>query len=80
MIVPYERRESIIQAALETDLHLSRITDVKGNIRTEPKRTLLEFSPLTCTSPQENILTLELSPGTYTEEYLKLGHDFYLKF
>ena len=51
---------------------------VKGNINSDVKRSLLEFSfdKLTCT---EEELTIEQKRHQYTDAYTRLTKDFYLK-
>lgn len=60
------------------NLYPSRVTRVKGNPTAEIKRSLLEFS---FSENQMDIseLTIEKERHEYTDEYIGLTKDFYLK-
>jgi tRNA1Val (adenine37-N6)-methyltransferase len=64
--------------AAKNNLFLNRVCRVQGNSLSEIKRTLLEFS-LTKTNIKEEHLIIELSRHQYTEAYVNLTKDFYLK-
>lgn len=78
VIVPYKEEGKFTALANEFELYPFKITRVKGTPATEIKRSLLAFSRF-----QKEISTDELIIETarhqYTEEYIALTKDFYLK-
>tara|TARA_R110002072_G_scaffold189262_2_gene346292 strand:- start:1558 stop:2280 length:723 start_codon:yes stop_codon:yes gene_type:complete len=78
VIIPYKEEKLFVSLATENDLFLSRICRVKGTETSQVKRSLLEFSfenkPL-----KEEELIIERSRHKYTEAYIELTRDFYLK-
>ncbi|AIY12965.1 tRNA1(Val) (adenine(37)-N6)-methyltransferase [Cellulophaga baltica] len=77
-IIPYKEEENFIALALENNLFPNRITQVRGTENTEIKRSLLEFSSTESEyTPKE--LIIELERNVYTQEYIELTKDFYLK-
>ncbi|WP_158975412.1 tRNA1(Val) (adenine(37)-N6)-methyltransferase [Cellulophaga sp. L1A9] len=77
-IIPYKEEENFIALASENNLYPNRITHVKGTENTEIKRSLLEFSH-TESKCTPNELIIELERNVYTQEYIELTKDFYLK-
>ena len=79
VIIPHKEEEKFIALANEFDLYPVKITRVKGTTTSETKRSLLAFSR----SKQDNFpideLIIETTRHTYTEEYIALTKDFYLK-
>ena len=77
-IIPRESTENFIALANQYQLHMNRICEVRGNAQSKVKRSLLSFSfeskPIEKTS-----LTIEHNRHEYTEEYITLTQDFYLK-
>ena len=78
MIVPYKEEEHIISLSLETNLFPLRICRVKGTTSSEIKRSLIEFSFEEKEVKQEELI-IEVSRHVYTEKYIELTKDFYLK-
>jgi len=78
VIIPYKEEKLFVSLAAENDLFLNRICRVKGTETSQVKRSLLEFSfenkPL-----KEEELIIERSRHKYTEAYIELTRDFYLK-
>jgi len=80
IIIPFDQEEHIIKTAKEMHLIPSRITHVKGNSNADIKRSLLEFKfTIPPSGTIMNNLILEKERHTYTDDYLKLVKDFYLK-
>ncbi len=78
VIIPYKEEENFIELAKKYHLFPNRMCRVKGNISSEIKRSLLEFSF------QENELniselSIEIERHHYTKAYIDLVQDFYLK-
>jgi len=78
-ILPFHEEEKFIDLAQKLNLYPNRILRVKGNINTDYKRVLVQFSFIH-TNPKFESLIIELERGVYTEEYTNLLKDFYLKF
>ena len=78
LILPRKEEENFIALASEVGLFPKRICRVKGNLTSEVKRSLLEFTFEKIKIIKEE-LTLETSRHVYTEAYKKLVKDFYLK-
>lgn len=79
VIIPYKEEVKFIALANEFELYPIKITRIKGTPASEIKRSLLAFSR----NKQDNFLIDELIIETarhiYTEEYIALTKDFYLK-
>lgn len=79
VIIPYKEEEKFIALAKDFDLFPIKITRVKGNPITEIKRSLLAFSRNVSENFPVDELVIETSRHIYTEEYIALTKDFYLK-
>ncbi len=77
-IIPFGKEKLFTSLASEVGLFPKRITHVQGNLNSEVKRSLLEFS-----FNQKNIqiekLIIEKQRHQYTEIYINLTKEFYLK-
>ena len=79
VIIPFkEEEENIISLASKKNLFPNKILRVKGNPTTEIKRSLIEFS-FKEKDTKINELIIETKRHLYTEEYINLTKDFYLK-
>lgn len=79
VIIPYKEEEKFIALAKDFDLFPIKITRVKGTPTTEIKRSLLAFSRNVLENFPVDELVIETSRHIYTEEYVALTKDFYLK-
>ena len=79
VIIPYKEEEKFIALAKDFDLFPIKITRVKGTPATEMKRSLLAFSRNHLEDFPVDELVIETSRHIYTEEYITLTKDFYLK-
>ncbi len=79
--VVYPTDEAIVFqcVAEQNGLFLNRRLRVRGTPKGAFKRTLMEFSRRE-NSIGDGELTIENAPLEYTEEYIRLTRDFYLKF
>ncbi|UJH68641.1 tRNA1(Val) (adenine(37)-N6)-methyltransferase [Allomuricauda sp. SCSIO 65647] len=77
-IVPHKEETRLIGLAVENHLFVHSITRVKATANTEVKRSLLQFSRVEAKTMIDE-LTLETDSHRYTEEYISLTKDFYLK-
>ena len=78
IVIPFKEESKIIELAAMIGLVPNRILHVKGNPDTEIKRSLLEFS-FDETKTQTSELIIETARHQYTEDYINLTKDFYLK-
>ncbi|KAF2516089.1 tRNA1(Val) (adenine(37)-N6)-methyltransferase [Flavobacterium foetidum] len=79
VIIPFKEEEKFIALAKEFELYPLKITRVKGNPKTEIKRSLLAFSRNEVSEIVIDELTIEIDRHVYTPEYIELTKDFYLK-
>jgi tRNA1Val (adenine37-N6)-methyltransferase len=79
VIIPYKEEEKFIALAKEFYLFPIKITRVKGTPTTEIKRSLLAFNRNESENFPIDELIIETSRHIYTEEYIALTRDFYLK-
>ncbi|MFB1039701.1 MAG: methyltransferase [Polaribacter sp.] len=77
-IIPFKEEINFIKMAKEHHLFLNKVCRVQGNTESEVKRSLLSFS-FQETEIQETLLIIEIARHQYTEDYIKLTKDFYLK-
>lgn len=78
LIIPFDQTPQIIQTAERVGLYPSRHTKVHTRPGIPPKRSLLEFSKVQSICNEEDI-TIELERHVYSEEYIALTKEFYLK-
>ena len=78
VIIPYKEEIQFIKLASHFNLHPNKILHVKGNPSSGTKRSLMEFS---FNSRQIKIdeLIIEINRHEYTQDYINLTKDFYLK-
>lgn len=78
VVIPFEAEEEFCGNAKSLGLFPNRITHVRGTSNTPLKRTLLQFSREN-TVPRTDELVIEKKRHVYTEAYINLTRDFYLK-
>ena len=78
VIIPETEEENFVELAIVSGLFLNRKTTVKGQPHSRPKRVLLEFS-LQQKELISDELIIELYRHHYTQDYINLTKDFYLK-
>ncbi|MFK7833604.1 MAG: tRNA1(Val) (adenine(37)-N6)-methyltransferase [Winogradskyella sp.] len=78
IIIPYKEEETVIEEVSLIDLFPNRILRVRGHKNSEIKRSLIEFS-YTESTVQISELIIETERHNYTEDYMNLTKDFYLK-
>lgn len=78
IILPAEQTDLLIQTACTQGLYPSRKTEVITRPGLPPKRVLMEFQK-TKEALQTDELIIELERHVYSEEYIALTKDFYLK-
>ncbi len=77
-IVPFKEEQAFVRLAASFGLFPNRILRVKGNSSVEVKRSLLEFG-FKESDVSEDELTIEIKRHEYTEQYIELTKEFYLK-
>ena len=78
-IIPFKEEEEFVKLAATFQLFPKRITRVKGNANAEVKRSLLEFTKKLSSNLKTEGLVIEKDRHIYTEDYINLTKDFYLK-
>lgn len=78
VIIPNKEELVFIKLASSFGLYPTKVLRVKGNKEAEIKRSLLEFSFKQGEISEEELI-IEIKRHEYTEEYIKLTKDFYLK-
>ena len=78
VVIPFKEEAFFIALAKANKLFLNRVCRVKGNIASEIKRNLMEFSFHQNKIKEENLI-IEIARHQYTDDYINLTKDFYLK-
>jgi len=78
LVIPYKEEKNVLKEALKHGLYPSRLLRVKGHPDSEVKRSLMEFH-FNNSEVLINELIIEKSRHEYTEDYINLTKDFYLK-
>ncbi len=79
VIIPFKEEAKFLDLAKDAELFPIKITRVKGTPTTDIKRSLLAFSRTENTNFSINELVIETARHQYTEDYITLTKDFYLK-
>ncbi|WP_010180089.1 tRNA1(Val) (adenine(37)-N6)-methyltransferase [Aquimarina agarilytica] len=80
LIIPYEQQEQVLLIAKKMYLLPAKITHVKGNEQAPIKRSLIAFQFNVGENELEiDQLIIEKERHNYTDDYIKLVQDFYLK-
>ena len=78
VVIPFKEEEGFIKIAKENNLFLNNVCRVQGKETSEIKRSLLEFS-FHQNEVKETHLVIEIVRHQYTQDYINLTKDFYLK-
>ncbi len=78
VIIPFKEEDAFIALASKVNLNVNKILRVRGHAKSELKRSLLEFS-FNQSELNSTELTIETARHEYTEDYINLTKDFYLK-
>ena len=78
VIIPKNSEEYFCKIATIYKLYCNRVCYIKGNETSEVKRVMMEFSFIKTVALTE-YLTIERSRHNYTDKYIQLCKDFYLK-
>ena len=78
IIIPFKEEQKVISLAKNNNLFLNKVCHVQGNPTSEVKRSLLEFSFSSSDVKKEHLI-IEIKRHQYTQEYINLTKDFYIK-
>ncbi|MGV9003330.1 tRNA1(Val) (adenine(37)-N6)-methyltransferase [Flavobacterium sp.] len=79
VIIPFKEEERFINLCGELELFPIKVTRVKGTSTTEIKRSLLAFKRYELSVLMADELVIESNRHEYTDDYINLTKDFYLK-
>lgn len=79
VIIPFKEEERFIDLCAEAELYPVKVTRVKGTPTSEIKRSLLAFKRYELSVLTADELVIETARHQYTEAYISLTKDFYLK-
>jgi len=78
VIIPKDAEVDFCKIAATHNLYCNRVCNVKGNETVAVKRVILEFTFNKADTTKEH-LTIEIARHQYTDEYIQLCKDFYLR-
>jgi len=79
VIIPFKEEENFIDLCAEVELFPTKITRVKGSDKTATVRSLLAFKRFELSVLAADELIIEINRHEYTDDYINLTKDFYLK-
>lgn len=79
VIIPFKEEMNFIDLAVEFDLYPIKITRVRGSFTTPIIRSLLAFKRFEMPVLVADELVIEIKRHQYSEDYINLVKDFYLK-
>lgn len=79
VIIPFKEEERFMDLCAEAELFPVKVTRVKGSHTTPIVRSLLAFKRYELPVLEADELVIETSRHQYTESYINLTKDFYLK-
>ncbi|HOD09734.1 MAG TPA: methyltransferase [Flavobacterium sp.] len=79
VIIPFKEEERFINLCAEVELFPVKVTRVKGSHTTPIVRSLLAFKRYELSVLTADELVIEINRHEYTDDYINLTKDFYLK-
>jgi len=79
VIIPYKEEERFIDLCAEVELYPVKVTRVKGSNTTPIVRSLLAFKRYELSVLTADELVIEINRHEYTDDYIQLTKEFYLK-
>ncbi len=79
VIIPFKEEEKFIDLCSKVELFAIKITRVKGSHTTPVVRSLLAFKRLELSVLEAEELVIEVIRHEYTDDYISLTKEFYLK-
>lgn len=79
VIIPFKEEEKFIDLCARVELYPVKVTRIKGSYTTPIVRSLLAFKRYELSVLTADELVIEINRHEYTNEYIELTKDFYLK-
>lgn len=79
VIIPFKEEKRLIDLCAEVELFPVKVTRVKGSKTTPIVRSLLAFKRYELSVLEASELVIEINRQEYTDDYIALTKDFYLK-
>lgn len=79
VIIPFKEEEKFIDLCAEAELFPVKVTRVKGTYNTPIVRSLLAFKRYELPALEADELVIEINRHEYTDAYINLTKEFYLK-
>ena len=79
VIIPYKEEENFIDLAADFELYPIKVTRVRGSFTSPIVRSLIAFKRLEMPVLIADEIVIEINRHEYTNEYIELTKDFYLK-
>lgn len=79
VVIPYKEEANFIELCAKVELFPIKITRVKGSFTTPIVRSLLAFKRFEIATLTADELIIEINRHEYTEDYINLTKDYYLK-
>lgn len=79
VVIPYKEEERFIDLCAKVELFPVKVTRVKGSHTTPIVRSLLAFKRYELPVLEADELVVEINRHEYTDEYIHLTKDFYIK-
>lgn len=79
VIIPFKEEARFIELCAQAELFPVKVTRVKGSHTTPIVRTLLAFKRYELAVLEADVLVIEINRHEYTDAYINLTKDFYLK-
>jgi tRNA1Val (adenine37-N6)-methyltransferase len=79
VVIPYKEEAHFIELCADVELFPIKITRVKGSHTTPIVRSLLAFKRFELSVLEADELVVEFNRHEYTDDYINLTKDFYLK-
>ncbi|HPW97743.1 MAG TPA: methyltransferase [Flavobacterium sp.] len=79
VIIPFKEEERFIDLCAEVELFPVKVTRVKGTHNTLVVRSLLAFKRYELSVLEADELVIEINRHEYTDDYINLTKEFYLK-
>lgn len=79
VVIPYKEEDRFIELCAEYELYPVKATRVKGSHKTPIVRSLLAFKRFELSVLTAEELVVEINRHEYTDDYINLTQDFYLK-
>lgn len=79
VIIPFDEEKRFIDLCSEVELFPVKVTRVKGSAKTSIVRSLIAFKRFELSVLTADELIIEINRHEYTDEYIHLTKEFYLK-